>query len=111
MLGTAGSGAGSGKTLHDMPSRAGELSSAGMTSAPAARFAENRPSIVLAAGEGKLEPVTGPGGFRRCRLLARRGQDELADLHGDLVAGFDLIERNAAIDRLAHQGIIVRNAG
>ena len=44
-------------------------------------------------------------------LTAACGKISFLSCSGDLVAGLDLVERNAAVDRLAHQGVMVRDAG
>ena len=47
---------------------------------------------------------------RRCgRLVGRSGTISFLSCGGDLVAGLDLVERHAAVDRLAHQRVIVRD--
>src|SRR5438128_5133083 len=46
---------------------------------------------------------------RRGALGAVLRRDHSPERLRDVVAGFDLVERNAAIDRLAHQPVVVGN--
>ena len=45
------------------------------------------------------------------RLPAASGSDVLLQGERDLIARLDLIERNAAVDRFAHQRVVVRDRG
>ena len=58
--------------------------------------------------DGKLELLERRRGLLfRLRLAGRGIQHQLLELRGDLVAGLDLVERHAAVDRLAHQRVVV----
>src|SRR5262245_49070960 len=99
----------SGKTVQDTPSIAGEaVSSGGSGSEVVARRAVNRPTIL--AYHRNLEffqerhRLAVTSRFRR-----RRIQHELLELDGDPVAGFDLVERNAAVDRFPDKRVVVGN--
>ena len=119
--------AGSGKTVQDTPSmrgrrllgrrsrlRRGRAACGETTDHPRSSFRDSRSAP---ASRRVSAPASGPaqleflqpalaGGLRR-----RLRQHQLLELARDLVAGLDLVERNAAVDRLAHQAVVVRDAG
>src|SRR5262245_19492727 len=99
----------SGNTVHDTPSSAVEAgSSGGAGSGVVVRRAVNRPTIL--AYHRELEFLQERHWLAvTCRFRRRRIQHELFEFSGDLVAGLDLIERNAAVDRLPDKGIVVGN--
>src|SRR5262245_3203946 len=99
----------SGKTVQDTPSSAGEEDSCGGAgSGVVVRRAVNRPTILAYHRELEFlqerHRLAVTSRFRR-----RHIQHEFLEFDGDLVAGFDLIKRNAAVDRLPDKGIVVWN--
>src|SRR5262245_23595371 len=99
----------SGNTVQDTPSSGVEEdSTGGAGSGVVVRRAVNRPAILAYHRELEfLQERHRPsvaGRFRR-----RQIQHEFLELGGDPVAGLDLIERNAAVDRFADKGIVVWN--
>ena len=64
----------------------------------------------MSAREREFKFLQDRGGLRR-RLGRGLRQHQLLELLRDVVAGLDLVERNAAIDRLAHQGVVIGYGG
>src|SRR6185503_77076 len=98
----------SGKTVQDTPSSSDEGGSSGAgASGVAARRAVKRPTILAYHRNFEFFQE------RHWRALAgrfrRRIQHEFLELSGDLVAGLDLVERNAAVDRLPNKRVVVGN--
>src|SRR6516225_3662909 len=123
--GAAGSGAGSGvgRVANAGASATTVSSTAGASGGAATRWVEKRPIMPTSYGgfsaarggalrtrPRQFEFLLGAGGVLRGSGLALR-QDDLLELQRDLVALLDLFERYAAVDRLAHQRIVVGNAG
>src|ERR1700690_3384620 len=104
-----------GGAAHAAPASAGGAgSSITGGSAAATRRAVKRPAIAYSflLRDGKLEFLDRRRGLGfRCRLADRGIHHQLLELCGDLVAGLYFVERHAAVDRLAHQSIIVGNRG
>ena len=75
------------------------------------RVAVKRPTIGLPSPRQR-ELALGFGRRRRCAagLGGCRRQISFLSSCRDLVAGLDLVERHAAVDRLAHQAVVVRDA-
>src|SRR5262249_38272775 len=113
-----GSAACSGNTVQDTPSSAGEGSSAGTNSGAAARLVVKRPTILVTCVPSpwlsrprEFQLLADAGVCSGCRLGGRLRQNQSLELRRDLVAGLDLVERNAAIDGFAHQAVMVGDAG
>ena len=110
-----GSSFGSSGTICRLgASTGGKLGRCGAAAAAAAcasamrRVAVKRPNMVLQRTSASLRSldagagVAAPFGFFG-------GTISLLERAGDVVAGLDLVERHAAVDRLAHQAVIVRD--
>src|SRR5579883_763745 len=137
----SGSGSPCGNTVHATASSAGGgggATAAGIASGAVAagensgvaRRVLNRPAMTIGPAHPLLrrcaaplfDPLSSLNALRtrpgqRHFLVRRRGRpvgrrrDQLLELRGDLVARLDLVERNAAVDRLAHQRVVVWNGG
>src|SRR6185312_3970389 len=95
----------SGNTVQATPSGAG-ASSAGAVSGVFARRVVNRPAIMCLPCRCQLELLQ--KGQRFCFGLRRvLREHEPLELRGDLIAGFDVVERHAAVDRFAHEMVVV----
>src|SRR5689334_21679679 len=105
------SGGASGSTVQATISRgATDASSIAARSGVIVRRAVKRPAIVpVLPRDGELELLHQRERLALGRSSRRLIEDQLAQLSGDLVAGLDLVERHAAIDRLAHEVVIVRD--
>src|SRR5262245_30397016 len=111
----AGGGGASGNTVQvkasgsavPAPFGSATASSCGGSSATAVRRAVKRPAMRASACPGERQ-LLGQAADRRGRLLGLR-HDHLLEREGDVVALLDLFERHAAVDRLAHQPVVVRD--
>src|SRR5215475_9081802 len=108
-----------GKTVQDTSSVGGDTPSLGETSAKARRV-EKRLIMRLSAHQARSHHHRGSLCPRQAEFLRdrwRRGffgarrRDQFLELDRDVVAGLHLLERNAAIDRFAHQTIVVGDRG
>src|SRR5450631_280299 len=114
--GACSAGNSGGTVLAAPPSAGGADSSIAGGSGAATRRTVKRPAIAysffLLLREGKLEFFDRRRGLAFCRRLAGRGiHHQLLELRGDLVAWLYFVERHAAVDRLAHQSVIVGDRG
>src|SRR5262245_43414510 len=113
---------GGGGAVQDTPcsASAGASGTAGASSGAGARRAVKRPimasslddlwrQLVLTSRPGQLEPAGAFlfGGGLRFRLR----KNDLLERERDLVARLHVLERHAAIDRLAHDRIVIGDAG
>src|ERR1700694_721609 len=112
-------GVASGNTVHEMPSSVEVACSSGRGSGGAERRALKRPAMpnaLLMSGRPKLSACEREVQLLRLRLrlggsgLGRGRRDQLLELLRDLVARLDFLQRHAAIDRLAHEPVDIRDA-
>src|SRR5215510_13827782 len=105
-----GSGAGAG-AVQDTPSSAGDGASgeAGTGSATGERRAVKRPIIRSSPRPRQLELAEAL--LFGCGLGIRLRENHLLERERDLVARLHFLERHAAVDRLAHDRIVIGNAG
>src|SRR5262249_22551333 len=111
-------GAGGGAMATAAPSAAaGSSSGAGARLGDSTRFAVKRPNMVCLNASVSFPSSCSPcrrqaaRAFGRGRLALRRRVrlDELLELGGDGVARLHLFERDATVDRFAHQRVVVGN--
>src|SRR3990167_8986338 len=107
--GGGGGSAASGNTVQATPSSADGSSIADRSGAATRRAVKRPPITNVLSGDGELELLQERHGFALRRLGGVGLQHQLLELGGDLVARLDLVERHAAIDRLAHQIVVVGN--